>query len=167
MRFHLGPMLIVVALFSVLCGLIFTLPAMISLPLFTALLWVSPGTWVIGIVYGRGTQQAFCIGALMSGLAPYVLVGRYSVNACSELIERSVHGNHVGNQTWFILMDGESAPGSCLFLLAPAIVSLMGGGVALAMRRFILPREVPAFGPVRSQPPLDEARFVDTRPLAS
>ncbi len=65
LRFSLRTLLIATTIFAFWCALVSQLPVAFSLLLVGAIWFIATGWLVTGIVFGRGDQRAFCIGAVL------------------------------------------------------------------------------------------------------
>lgn len=121
MQFHIRTLIGLMALVSLLCGVVFAAPPIVATPILIGLLWISPALWINGIVYGRGAWRPFFIGGTIAGLAPH-LVSLYFANTLaftlvagegwSELLESDERWPHL----WVVIA-----------FLAPGPFSLLGG----------------------------------------
>ena len=81
MQFTIRSLLVVTALVSVLCGIVFAAPPVVAVPILCAILWVCPAFWVNGIIFGRDGWRAFFVGGFMAGLVPHLVALYFSVTA--------------------------------------------------------------------------------------
>lgn len=81
MQFTIRSLLVVTALVSVLCGIVFAAPPILAVPILCAILWVCPAFWVNGILFGRNGWRAFFVGGFMAGLVPHLIALYFSVMA--------------------------------------------------------------------------------------
>ncbi len=65
LQFSLRTLLIATTFFAFWCALVSQLPVAFSLLLVGAIWFIATGWLVTGIVFGRGDQRAFCIGAVL------------------------------------------------------------------------------------------------------
>ena len=65
LQFSLRTLLIGTTFFAFWCALVSQLPVAFSLLLVGAIWFIATGWLVTGIVFGRGDQRAFCIGAVL------------------------------------------------------------------------------------------------------
>src|SRR5262245_58924960 len=72
-QFGIGKILGVVTAIAFFAGLAFAAPPMLGPPALYCVLVASPAFWVSGIVYARGRDQAFFLGGLIGGAAPWCL----------------------------------------------------------------------------------------------
>lgn len=79
MQFTIRSLLVVTALVSVLCGIVFAAPPIVAVPMLCAILWVCPAFWVNGIIFGRDGWRAFFVGGFMAGLVPHLVALYFSV----------------------------------------------------------------------------------------
>jgi len=71
MQFRLRTLFIIMAVVCVYCATL-GMPALISLPVYSALAMLTPAYWITGVVYARGSRRAFFIGGLATGLGPFI-----------------------------------------------------------------------------------------------
>lgn len=81
MQFTIRSLLVVTALVSVLCGIVFAAPPIVAVPILCAILWVCPAFWVNGIIFGRNGWRAFFVGGFMAGLVPHLIALYFSYMA--------------------------------------------------------------------------------------
>lgn len=63
-QFGLGTMFLITAMVAVSCSLFFQMPNVVATPLLVLFMLVLPAVLTTVLVYGRGYQRAFCLGAL-------------------------------------------------------------------------------------------------------
>ena len=64
-QFSLFSMFVVTTAVAATCSLTFTMPAVAAIPLFGVFSMVLTAVLITGIIYGRGYQRTFCIGAVV------------------------------------------------------------------------------------------------------
>jgi hypothetical protein len=78
MQFRLITLFIITGAVCVYLGIL-NAPPVIALPLFCAVVWLSPAYWVAGVIYSREARRAFFIGGLSAGAIPFLAMVFYSL----------------------------------------------------------------------------------------
>ena len=74
LQFGLSTMLLITTVTAILCSLVFSVPFYIALPLMLFMtVAVPPAVWTMVIIYGRGYQRTFGIGAMFPAGARMLL----------------------------------------------------------------------------------------------
>ncbi|HUE71662.1 MAG TPA: hypothetical protein VMP01_12320 [Pirellulaceae bacterium] len=122
MQFTIRSLLVVTALVSVLCGIVFAAPPIVAVPILCAILWVCPAFWVNGIIFGRGAWRAFFVGGFMAGLVPHLVALYFSIMAIVLVFS---------GESMDSVIDGLELPWPNLLiaaiLLAPGLFAFAGG----------------------------------------
>jgi hypothetical protein len=132
MQFRLITLLVSITIFAVLFGLVVAVPPGISLPILTILLALSPSILITGVVYARGVQRAFFIGALAAGAVPYAFIAISCIWVVADILGDLRYSSMEG-YWWRILLGRETPSIStsyALLLIMPAFISLIGGCVS-------------------------------------
>jgi hypothetical protein len=109
---------------AIVCSVVFALPNWAAVPILLAAFITFPAVLTTGLVYGRGYQRTFCLGALFPvGMA--------------FLLTTPLFGNYV----WFASLDGTGQGNEVLiFRIAIVVVfvlSLVVGMLCVATRRIL------------------------------
>ena len=121
MQFTIRSLLVVMALVSVLCGIVFAAPPIVAVPILCAILWVCPAFWVNGIIFGRDGWRAFFVGGFMAGLVPHLIALYFSVTAVILVFSgQSLNDLIDTNLPWPNLVISA-------ILLAPGLFAFTGG----------------------------------------
>jgi hypothetical protein len=124
-----------------LCAVFFALPGVISIPFLTFVLWISPCIWVPGVIYARGKQRAFFLGALVGGAAPFMVATVFAISFVLQFW-RGLHRS----DALLRFFDSEIATATCVILIVPTLFSFVGGFVSVYVRSMVQPgmRSLPA-----------------------
>ena len=155
MQFRLRTLFILTAVICVYCGIL-NAPPFIAVPLFCAVVWLTPAYWIAGVVYAREARRAFFIGGLASGTIPFFILVFYSLNVVFDGwgpwgYRNNFRGGYYGENQLINLL-------ASLFIFAPVVLAFLGGWVSLAVHYGLQP-------PKRVSPPTSP--FLRTFPLAS
>ena len=140
MQFRLMTLMLLMSAISVGLALLFVAPRVVSIPVLTGMLWVSPSFWIAGVTYARGNRQAFFLGGMVAGAVPFWAACWFSMSlavqwmsAIANSAERGLDGP--------LFADNSSAVYVGLLLLSPLMFSLVGGAVAVLVRIISLPEK--------------------------
>lgn len=147
MRFRLIGMFVVVTLIAVLCGITFALPLVASVSLLALLFLISPGIWISGAVFAKGSTRAFFLGGLIAGILPFTLVPFVAALSTSNLAELSTQAQELPEPSGDA-SDGPPADdhaeqvlvyrlAALGFWLLPGVISFSGGGLAWLTYRML------------------------------
>jgi hypothetical protein len=138
MQFGLGPLLTVVTVISILCGLIVAAPPIAGAPLLFLVVVSSPSIWIAGIVYARGQWQAFFIGGVISGIAPWIAVFYWYGAIVLQLLAEIPRPSSALGPVYSPAVNSEWVLSNALTLV-PGIASFFGGGLSTLVCRAFRP----------------------------
>lgn len=158
MQFRIGHLLLLIFAVAILSGLVFAAPPVIGMTSLTLFLLVCPAIWFSGAVFARGSLQAFFIGGIGAGIAPYVICAYASAIACVSLFGGGMimpvyagQGSPV-DQFWapaaksgWWLMN--------LVTLIPGPFSFLGGGISVLVYLWVSPRRTALASHSQNGPP--------------
>ena len=91
-RFGLRHMLAAITVFAVWCGMVSTLPVAFS-QMLVGMAWIAASGWLLtGIVFGKGDQRAFCIGAVVVVSSMWTGIGGRFVQGSFESLSLILGG---------------------------------------------------------------------------
>jgi hypothetical protein len=122
MQFTIRSLLVVTAIVSLLCGIVFAAPPIVAVPILCAILWICPAFWVNGIIFGRDGWRAFFVGGFMAGLVPHLVALYFSVMGVAVVISGEPLDDIIGGieLPWPNLIIAA-------ILLAPGLFAFSGG----------------------------------------
>jgi hypothetical protein len=136
MQFTIRSLLVVTALVSVLCGIVFAAPPVVAVPILCAILWVCPAFWVNGIIFGRDAWRAFFVGGFMAGLVPHLVALYFSVTAAVLVLSGQSLDEIIPTATpWPNLIIAA-------ILLAPGLFAFAGGMTGVCTWWMLQPAKV-------------------------
>ena len=157
MQFTIRSLLVLTAIVSVLCGIVFAAPPILAVPLLCMILWVCPAFWVNGIIYGRGAWRPFFIGGFMAGLVPHLIALYFSITAVILVFSGQSLGDLIDmNLPWPNLLISA-------ILLAPGLFALLGGLTGVCVYWTFQPAQVNSAIAVADSPTPDEYLVVSGR----
>ena len=89
MQFHIRTLLLLTAVVSLVCGVVFAASPLVAFPVLCFALWVSPSFWLCGILYGRDAWRSFFVGGTTAGFVPHLIANYYKPQVGLIRIERS------------------------------------------------------------------------------
>jgi len=124
MQFRLRTLLILVTVVAVICAT-FVAPSEIAVPILGLILWISPVLWLSGAYACRGRRQAFFLGGMVAGIAPYLAAVILSIAYYAEWID---------DGDWPNILEQDDDPlGKFRVAVAvylPGVCSLIGGALS-------------------------------------
>jgi len=157
MQFTIRSLLVVTALVSVLCGIVFASPPIVAVPILCAILWVCPAFWVNGIIFGRNAWRAFFVGGFMAGLVPHLIALYFSVTAVILVFSGQSLGDLIDvNLPWPNLIISA-------ILLAPGLFAFTGGITGVCTWWMLQPAQAKTPQPSAESPASDEYLVISGR----
>src|SRR5262245_45429895 len=124
MQFNIRALLAVMALVSVVCGVLFAASPLVALPLLCVALWITPAVWVSGVIYARRAWRPFFLGCVTAGFVPHSIACYHSLKLTASVMSDSTL---VDLPDVFYYLDAIAISPNLLFaiiFLAPSVVSI-------------------------------------------
>lgn len=130
MQFRLITLFIITGIVCVYCSIL-NAPPFIALPLFCAVVWLSPAYWVSGVIYTREARRAFFVGGLAGGAIPFLGLVFYSlamvIDGWGPWGFRNNWGRNRFGETQLINFFAS------LLIFAPVVMAFIGGWISMAV----------------------------------
>jgi len=155
MQFRLRTLFILTAIVCVYFGVL-NAPPFIAIPLYCAIVWLTPAYWIAGVIYAREARRAFFVGGLAAGTLPFFILIYYSLNVVFDGWGPWGYRNYGGRGFYgeYQLMNLVAS----LFIFAPVVLAIVGGWISWAVYYGVQP-------PRPVSPPTSP--FLQTFPKAS
>lgn len=142
LQFGIGRLLSVITAIAVFCGLAFAAPPLLGAPLLYCALIASPAIWVSGVVYARGREQAFFLGGLIGGAAPWcIMFYWYSALMIDVASNFPRVRTNLGDLLSPAIQSAWSYANAAI--LAPGIASFAGGAMSMLVHRAYGKKKIP------------------------
>ena len=156
MQFRLRTLFILTAVVCVYCGVL-NAPPFIAIPLFCAIVWLTPAYWIAGVIYAREARRAFFVGGLASGTVPFFVMIFYSLSVVLDGYGPWGYRNYGGRGGFYGEYQLMNLVAS-LFIFAPVVLAFVGGWISWGVYYGMQP-------PRPVSPPTSP--FLKTFPMAS